>query len=189
MYPYDPNTPQNGPPSKKHHWYRPRNVTVSTGALLVALVVVGCGGDAAKTPPVAPTATHSTSAPAATETPEPVFSTDTSPNVEDWMLGGGYTAMKTVQSDIQTVSSDAGARDLPAVVADGPALAVDARSAAALPPPIGTADYAAAMNQFAAAGDAMAASEITVATAHLNAGTVLLGKVSAALKSAASLPA
>jgi hypothetical protein len=52
MDPYDPTTPQTGPPGeprKNHHWYRPRNVALGTGALLVALVVIGVAGGGGQT--------------------------------------------------------------------------------------------------------------------------------------------
>lgn len=56
---FDPTTPQTGPPEepkKKHHWYRPRNVAIGAGALIVVFVVIGVAGGSSdsKTPTVRP---------------------------------------------------------------------------------------------------------------------------------------
>ena len=72
MDPYDPTTPQTGPPvepRKEHHWYRPRNVMLGAGALVVALVAIGVAGGGSDTPKVQPvTAPSSQAAPPQTVT-------------------------------------------------------------------------------------------------------------------------
>lgn len=56
--PEDPPTNPDGfppvPPRKQHHWYRPRNIAIGTGALLVGIIVAGVAtgsGDSTSSPP------------------------------------------------------------------------------------------------------------------------------------------
>jgi len=79
-----PATPPEGfppiQPKKNHHWYRPRNVAIGTGALLVGIIVAGVatgsGNDpASQSPPPhnynTPAVTATTQAPLPADTPTP----------------------------------------------------------------------------------------------------------------------
>jgi hypothetical protein len=174
-----PVTPPEGfppiQPKKNHHWYRPRNVIIGTGAVVAGIVVISLAAGGNDTP-----ATHAVKPLVTPPAAVPVTPSATG-TIEDWVLGPGYKELLTVQSDVKTVSGDASAQDISAVETDGTKLAQDARLAAGDPPPVDAADYSAAMRYFAQSGDAMAADDFSGASRYMDLGSKLIVKVSAQL--------
>lgn len=172
-----PELPPPRPPARHE---RVRNISIGAGVVLVAVtagwVASGVSHPAAAPPRPSATATVPVSPPASV--PEPS-------SVAGWLAGPGYPRMVAVQHDLERVSSDAAAQDLAAFEADGSVLGRDARAAAEFPPPVGTADYVAAMRLYEAAGDDMAAGRVAASVVHMDAANQLILQVDAAVRAAA----
>ena len=159
-------------------------IAIPAIALTAGLSLAACGVQ----PPVSPAPSDigarggvATSAPAS-PTPAVVATQapDLATQVATWMAGPGYTDMMTVEADMTTLSTDATSQDVAAVEVDGSTLATDAQTAAAIPPPIDSADYTTAMNDYATAGNDAATGDFAGATAMLDDGNGLVAKVTAA---------
>ena len=185
--PEDPPTNPDGfppvPPRKQHHWYRPRNIAIGTGALLVGIVVAGVATGSSNDKPAAKPSSNAQPLQAASPV-QPVSTPSSDGTIMDWVLSPGYHQMMTVQADVTTLSGDASAEDVAAVEQDGAKLARDARFAAKNPPPVDSGDYSAGMTEYAEAGDSMTTDDFAGATNHLDQGTQLINKVTAALNPA-----
>jgi hypothetical protein len=164
-----------------HHWYRPRNIIGGTVVVAIGITAISLAAGGGHKAATAPAPRNTPSAVATTNTPEAATG---SGSVLTWITGPGYDNLLAVKTDVSNVSQDASAQDVAAVEQDGAQLTRDANAAAGTPPPIGTAEYSAAMRQYAAAGTDMQSDDFTSATRHLNQGTVLVGKVSAKLNPA-----
>ncbi len=152
-----------------------KRIAAPAASVLATAALAACGAAVAQ---------HRASHPATTATASVAAAAARSE--QKWFAGPGGVLLKTVESDLGTLTSDAQAGATSAGKNDGMRLEADARAALSRPmPPTDAQDYARALNDFAATGGLTANGHFTDATTLLDSGVKEIAKVTAAANLAA----
>lgn len=173
------NTEWNPQPPKKMNPVAKWAAIISGGVILlvVALVAMAAAASSTGTSQIS-NAANTPSPKASASAPAPVHKQ----TPQEWLAGPGGDALKAVEQDLTTISTDASDYDTVALEEDGQQLADDAKAARELSPPAPLKhEYRMAMHDFQRAGNLLVADDVIESTTLIASGTEHIANATTAL--------